>query len=160
MSNNSKLPLITAVYRDDGTATITTGNTRLQRTWEVVGDDQVCYRSTIDLEENCFRFEQSVNTPEEFRALHLDGKTVYPFRLVDGMIEMEDTEDRLTDLGSLATPSAAEIAAELANPNTALGTMNFLLDVVSFKGDLPGAGSANATKLSLATRAGRRPCSK
>lgn len=141
--------LITAVYREDGTGTITAGNAKLQRTWEVVGDDQVCYQSTIDREENCYRFEQNINTPGEFRARHLDGETVYDFRVVDGMIEPLEDDERLSGSGSLATPSVAEIAAELSNPNTALGTMNFLLDVTSFKGDLPGAGSASATKLTF-----------
>ncbi|NJN05132.1 MAG: hypothetical protein HC814_00240 [Rhodobacteraceae bacterium] len=33
--------------------------------------------------------------------------------------------------------SAAEIAAELANPNSALGSMNFNFDYVTYAGDLP-----------------------
>ena len=43
-----------------------------------------------------------------------------------------------------AGKSAAEIAAELANPNTNLGTLNFNFDYVNFKGDLPGADDQNA----------------
>ncbi len=40
--------------------------------------------------------------------------------------------------------SAAEIAAELTNPNTTLGTLNFNFDYVRYKGDMPGAGDQNA----------------
>ena len=40
--------------------------------------------------------------------------------------------------------SASEIASELANPNTTLGTMNFNFDYVNYQGDLPDAGSQNS----------------
>lgn len=45
--------------------------------------------------------------------------------------------------------TAAEIAAELANPNTPLGTMNFNLDYISFDGDLPGADKQNAVRMTF-----------
>lgn len=45
--------------------------------------------------------------------------------------------------------TAAEIAAELANPNTVLGTMNFNLDYISFEGDLPDADNQNALRLTF-----------
>lgn len=45
--------------------------------------------------------------------------------------------------------SAAEIAAELANPNTALGTLTFNLDYVANTGDLPGADEQNAVRLTF-----------
>ena len=45
--------------------------------------------------------------------------------------------------------TAAEIAAELANPNTVLGTMNFNLDYISFDGDLPGANDQSALRLTF-----------
>jgi len=38
----------------------------------------------------------------------------------------------------------SDIAAQLANPNTVLGTMNFNFDYVNFQGDLPNAGSQNS----------------
>lgn len=47
------------------------------------------------------------------------------------------------------TKSAAEIAAELANPNTVLGTLNFNFDYVSYEGDLPGAGDQSALRLTF-----------
>ncbi len=48
-----------------------------------------------------------------------------------------------------ATRSAEEIAAELANPNTVLGTMNFNFDATWYDGDLPGAGDQSGTSLSF-----------
>ncbi len=40
--------------------------------------------------------------------------------------------------------SASEIAAELAHPNTTLGSMNFNFDYINYQGDLPDAGSQNS----------------
>ncbi len=40
--------------------------------------------------------------------------------------------------------SAEEVARELSNPNTSLGTLNFNFDYQNYKGDLPGAGDQNA----------------
>ena len=48
-----------------------------------------------------------------------------------------------------AEKSAAEIAAELSNPNTALGTMNFNMDYISYDGDLPGASDQSALRLTF-----------
>ena len=45
--------------------------------------------------------------------------------------------------------SAAEIAKELANPNTTLGSMNFNFDYINYQGDLPDAGSQNSFTLSF-----------
>jgi hypothetical protein len=40
--------------------------------------------------------------------------------------------------------SASEIAKELADPNTVLGTLNFNFDYINYQGDLPDAGSQNS----------------
>jgi len=45
--------------------------------------------------------------------------------------------------------SASEVAAELADPNTSLGSMNFNFDYISFGGDLPGAGDQNAVRMTF-----------
>lgn len=45
--------------------------------------------------------------------------------------------------------SAAEVAKELANPNTNLGFLAFQLDYVSYTGDLPRADEQSAYKLSF-----------
>ena len=48
-----------------------------------------------------------------------------------------------------APKSADDIAAELANPNTTLGTMNFEFDYIHYRGDLPDAGSQNGFVMSF-----------
>ncbi len=48
-----------------------------------------------------------------------------------------------------AEKTASEIAAELSNPNTVLGTMNFNLDYIAFDGDLPGANNQSAVRLTF-----------
>ena len=45
---------------------------------------------------------------------------------------------------STADKSNAEIAHELANPNNSLGALNLPIDYISYKGDLPGAGSQDS----------------
>jgi hypothetical protein len=42
-----------------------------------------------------------------------------------------------------------EIARELANPNTVLGSLNFNLDYNTYKGDLPGASEQSALRLTF-----------
>lgn len=50
---------------------------------------------------------------------------------------------------STGRKSAEEIAHELANPNSTLGTLTFNLDYTNFKGDLPGADDQNAFGLTF-----------
>jgi len=45
--------------------------------------------------------------------------------------------------------SASDIAAQLADPNTSLGSMNFNFDYISYAGDLPGAGDQNAVRMTF-----------
>ncbi|WP_340112719.1 hypothetical protein [Maribellus mangrovi] len=48
-----------------------------------------------------------------------------------------------------APQSEAEIARELSNPNTTLGTMAFPIDYIHYNGDLPGASSQNGFLLNF-----------
>jgi hypothetical protein len=45
--------------------------------------------------------------------------------------------------------NAADIAKELANPNTVRGTLNFNFDYMHYNGTLPGAGSQNSFSMSF-----------
>ena len=45
--------------------------------------------------------------------------------------------------------SADEIAKELANPNTTLGSLNFNFDYINYRGDLPDAGIQNSVVMSF-----------
>lgn len=121
-------PGVTAVgtYHADGTAEIEAWNETFQRTWAVKGDDQVCYSS--ELETNCFSFEKNSEDPNEFRSRNVNTGEVVVFRTMDPETRTYDRENPPDEEGGLASPSAADIAAALSDPNTNLGSMNFQFD--------------------------------
>ena len=141
-------PSVTAVgkYNADGTAEIKAWNETFRRTWEVKGDDQVCYS---DVETNCFSFEKNLDDPAEFRSRNVASGEVFVFRVTDAETDTftRDTEAPVGSEGGLGTPSAAEVAAALSDPNTNMGSMNFQFDYISYDGDIPGAGSASTTRM-------------
>ena len=70
-------PGVTAVgqYNADGTAQIAAWGETFDRTWEVVGEDQVCYTALDEI--NCFTFEQNLDVPGEYRARNVEtGKLI------------------------------------------------------------------------------------
>ena len=139
-------PGVTAVgkYNADGTAEIEAWNETFLRTWAVKGDDQVCYS---DVETNCFSFEENLDKPAEYRARNVETGEWVVFATKGaegGVMTRETTPD---DEGGLGSPSAAEIAVALSDPNTSLGTMNFQFDYISYQGDINGADSAEAKRM-------------
>jgi hypothetical protein len=66
-------------YRADGTATITAWGETYQRTWEVRGDDQVCYSSLK--ETNCYTFEENIDDPATYRARHVETGEIRVFHI-------------------------------------------------------------------------------
>jgi hypothetical protein len=133
----------TGRYLADGTGTIEAWGETFHRTWRVEGDDRICYSS--DTDTNCYTFEQNLDEPDHYRVHNVSTGETYNFTL-------EGDEERLatgpgSEEGGLASPSAAEIAEQLSNPNTSMGTMNLNLDYIRFDGDLPGAGSQSATRV-------------
>lgn len=139
-------PDVTAVgrYHADGTAEIRAWNETFRRTWQVRGDDQVCY---TDLETHCYSYEQNFGDPAEFRARNVATGEVILFRMIDAEPDTLVRETPPDEEGGPGTPSAAEIAAALSNPNTNMGSMNFQFDYVAYDGDIPGAGSAEAWRM-------------
>ena len=139
-------PGVTAVgkYNADGTAEIEAWSETFRRTWSVKGDDQVCYS---DLETNCFTFEQNLDDPAEYRASNVESGEVFVFRVTDAETGTVSRETPPGNEGGLGSPSAAEVAAALSDPNTNMGSMNFQFDYIDYDGDIPGAGSANATRM-------------
>jgi len=139
-------PGVTAVgkYHADGTAEIDAWNETFRRTWYVKGDDQVCYS---DVETNCFSFEQNLDDPAEYRARNVATGEVFMFRVTGTEDRTFSRETSRDDEGGFGSPSAAEIAAALSDPNTNMGTMNFQFDYIGYDGDIPGAGSANALRM-------------
>ena len=131
-------------YYADGTAKIEAWGETFLRTWQVSGDDQVCYSSAT--ETNCYTFEQNLDVPGEYRTRHTEtgDLTVFRIRGTDPKIATRDTAPDSD--GGLGSPSAQDIAAELSNPNTSLGTMSLQFDYIAFDGDLPGASSQHALR--------------
>lgn len=134
-------------YFEDGTATLEAWGERFQRTWEVRGDDQVCYSSIK--ETNCFTFEQNQGVAGEYRARNVISGEQYLFWVTGEDSQTFTRESVSGDKGSLALPSAAEIAAELANPNTTMGTMNFFYDYTQYQGAISGSDSSNSSRLTF-----------
>ena len=77
-------------YRADGTATITAWGETFERTWEVQGDDRVCYSS--DEETNCYTFERNVEAPGEYRARHVETGEIRVFRVMQADPEVIATD--------------------------------------------------------------------
>jgi hypothetical protein len=137
----------TGKYFADGTAKIEAWGETYDRTWRVKGDDQVCYSSFTDTE--CFTFEQDLENPESYRVKNLDTGSYVYFRVEPGEMRIATGELPDDGAGGLARPSAEDIAAELSNPNTTMGTMNFQFDQISYDGDLPDADDQNATRITF-----------
>jgi hypothetical protein len=134
-------------YYKDGSAKIEAWGESFPRTWEVRGDDRVCYTSAT--ETNCYTFEQNLDVPGEYRSRHVETGELILFRVrgTDPRIITRDVAP--DDEGGLGAPSAQDIANELANPNTALGTMNFQFDYIGYDGDLSNADDQEAFRLTF-----------
>ncbi len=131
-------------YDADGTATIEAWGETFLRTWQVSGDDQVCYSSAT--ETDCYTFEQNLDVPGEYRTRHTETGDLSVFLIV-GTDPKIATRVTVPDSdGGLGSPSAEEIAIELSNPNGSLGTMSVQFDYVTYGGDLPNASGQNALR--------------
>jgi hypothetical protein len=133
----------TGKYRPDGTGFVEAWGETFDRSWRVDGEDRVCYAS--DTETNCYTFEQDLDAPGQYRVIHVSSGEIYPFTL-EGEEEVVATGPGSSGEG-LASPSAAEIAEQLANPNTTMGTMTLITDYIRFQGDLPGARDQSALRM-------------
>lgn len=139
-------PGVTAVgkYHADGTAEIEAWDETFQRTWEVKGDDQVCY---TDLETKCYTYEQNLDDPTEYRVRNVASGEMFVFRVMEDETETFARDTPAGDEGGPSAPSAAEVAAALSDPNTNMGSMIFQFDYIGYEGDIPGAGSASAQRM-------------
>jgi hypothetical protein len=124
-------------YFEDGTAKIEAWGETFDRTWEVQGDDQVCYSSLTEI--SCFSFERSQEQPNRYRVNNVKTRQFTYFEVEGDGDTVASAPASGAQEGGLAGPSASEIAAELSNPNSTLGTMNFNIDYLVYQGDLPGA---------------------
>ncbi|MCK0155463.1 hypothetical protein MWU49_17235 [Alcanivorax sp. S6407] len=74
--------------------------------------------------------------------IHLITIVVFSALSVSALAQEEQAEEELA-------ATAEEIARELANPNSVLGSLGFNLDYVTYKGDLPGASDQSSTRLTF-----------
>ena len=131
-------------YNPDGTGTLDSWGASIPRTWEVKGDDQVCV--TADRDTNCYQFEKNTADPALYRARDTAGSLV-EFRVSDGRAVVKGEPKDIGKEGGAATPSAAEMAAELSNPNTSVATLTFKNQFRWFEGDLPDADGQSSYTL-------------
>ena len=137
-----------AEYRADGTGELRAWGDTFERTWEIRDNDLACFG--MGLEVRCFTFERDPSNPDTFRATNAStGQRVIvslsrgdDTTRIDAKAEAEGVKE--PEAGA-AKPSADEIAASLANPNTPLASLNFKFQYRQFEGDLPGADDETGT---------------
>jgi len=138
--------MATGEYRADGTATIEAWGQTFLRTWQVSGDDQVCYSSVSAPGTDCFTFEQNLDVPGEYRIRHTETGDLTVVRIIGTDPKIASRDEVPDSDGGLGSPSVEEIAAQLSNPNNTMGTMSTQFDYVAFGSNLPDAGSQNGFK--------------
>ena len=130
-------------YRPNGTGTLYSWGAQIPRTWEVKGDDQICVSARG--ETLCYFLERNSDNPDLYRARDVASGTEAEFKVTEGGIVVKGEPKDAK--GGAATASADEIAAELANPNTAVATLTLKTQYRWFTGDLPDAGSQSSPML-------------
>jgi hypothetical protein len=132
-----------ATYNADGTGELRAWGDTFARSWEVRGNDRVCIG--MEREVKCFKIERSSDQAETYRATDTASgeQAVMTVTRVDGKIVLSGKPDADSDApvpgSGAAKPSADEIAASLANPNTPLASLNMKFQYRQFEGELPGA---------------------
>jgi len=132
-------------FNADGTGVLHSWNASMPRTWEIVGEDQICVKERrVTL---CYNLEQSATDPELYRVREVTTGEWTEFRKVgDRAVAAEDAKPA-GGKGGAAAPSADELAAELSNPNTAVASLTLKTQFRGFDGDLPDASDQSSTTL-------------
>jgi hypothetical protein len=99
---------------------------------------------STEREVACFKIEQSTDQADTYRATNNDSgeRAVIAVTRIDGKVVLARPgaeNGAPTARSGAAKPSADEIAASLANPNTPLASLNLKIQYRQFEGDLPGA---------------------
>lgn len=136
-----------AEYKADGTGVLHEWGASFPRTWEVKDDDQFCITSERELA--CYIIEQHATDNDRYRIKVLKTGIYHEFRIIGSQAVVSEKPERRQNEGGVAAASAAEIAAELANPNTPMGTLNTNFDYISYDGDLPGASDESVFKVTF-----------
>ncbi len=140
-----------ATYNADGTGEVRAWGDTFARTWEIKGNDQVCFG--MEREVKCFTIEQSTDQVDTYRATDKASgeQVVITVTRADGKLVLDSKPDATSDASTpesgAAKPSADEIAASLANPNSPLASLLLKFQYRQFEGDLPGADDETGTSL-------------
>jgi hypothetical protein len=132
----------TANYNADGTGRVRAWGDVFERRWRVEGDDQVCVE--IGAETRCFTLEVDASDSDMHRATNVATAETVVFTVAEREVTVAATG---AAAGSASEPSAEEIAAKLANPNSPMASLNLKLQYRTFEGTLPGADSQSSTTL-------------
>lgn len=132
-------------YHADGTGTLTSWGVSFARSWEIKGADQVCL--SANSEPVCYHFERNTEDAQLYRARSVITGDWTEFRVSDQTAIVSSPPEGVGNKAGAANASAAEIAAELSNPNTALGTLNTNFDFIGYDGELAGADDQSAMKI-------------
>ena len=132
-------------YFSDGTGTLFSWGAAIPRSWAVKDDAKICV--TAERVTNCYRIEKNSDNPKLYRAHDASGK-VSEFQITDdNQAVVTGKPEDIDDKGGAATASAAELAAELSNPNSSVATLTFKNQFRWFDGDLPDAGDQSSYTL-------------
>jgi len=132
-------------YQADGTGILHSWGGSFLRTWDVTGDDQICY--TVGNEIQCVMLEKSTSDSTLYRVKDVSSNQYHEFTVTSKMAVAKGEPGETGNTGGTAAVSAEEVARELANPNSPLATLNFKLQYRSFEGDLPNADDQSSWTL-------------
>ena len=135
-------------YHADGTGVLHEWGASFLENLEVEGENQICI--TVGPQTKCYEFERNTAEADLYRARDVaDGPAASSSGSTDGSAVATGGRKEVGPGGGAATASAEELAAELANPNTPMGTLNTNFDYIAFDGDLPEAGDQSALKMTF-----------
>jgi len=134
-----------STYNADGTGMLEAWGGKFARLWEIRDEDKACVQ--INEEFRCYTIERDALEPDYFRAISVSTGAMIEFEVDVSDHQLQIERSTPTVGGGAAEPSAEEIAAKLANPNTPLATLTFRLQYRDFGGDLPNADGQGGTTL-------------
>lgn len=132
-------------YRADGTGTLFSWGAAIPRTWEINGVDQLCI--TVNQDSICYRIERNSDNPKLYRTTDVATGRSVQFEVISEQMVVTSESKEAEGEGSAATASAAEIAAELSNPNSSVATLTLKNQFRWFSGDLPDADDQSSYTL-------------
>ena len=133
-----------ANFKSDGTGELNAWGETYARTWQVKDNAEVCVG--INDKPVCFTLEKDTEKDIRFRAKNLKTNEVFELSIEKNKHQV-NIKSETTNEGGAAKPSAAEVAAKLANPNTALASLIFKFQYRQFAGDLPNAADQSGLGL-------------